>query len=84
MTMDIATADPVLIADRNVFEIAAGRVRPGHVLLNGLVLAVDGLDFHFGHATVETADSPEQPVTVLGRVTEEVLEAARQAHLDRA
>jgi hypothetical protein len=73
----LVIAEPVTIPDRNVFEIAAGRVRPGHVLINGLVLEVDDLVFYFAHSMVEIADSPEQPVTVLGKVSPEVLAAAQ-------
>lgn len=78
-TLDLTIAGPALIPDRNVFEIAAGRVRPGYVLINGLVLDVDDLVFHFAHNAVEIADSPGQPVTVLGRVSAEILAAARNA-----
>lgn len=75
--MTVAIAEPALIADRNVFEISASRVRAGHVLLNGLVVDVDDLTFHFMHCTVEVADTPDQPVTVIGRVSAAVLAAAR-------
>lgn len=82
--MDLAIAGPALIPDRNIFEIAAGRVRPGHVLINGLVLDVDDLAFRFAHNTVEFADSPDQPVTVLGKVSAEILAAAWHASRNRA
>lgn len=75
--MDIAIANPVLIPDRNVFEIAASRVRPGHVLINGLVLAADDLAFHFAHNAIEIADSADQPVTVLGSVSPATLARAQ-------
>lgn len=78
--VDLSIAGPALIPDRNVFEIAASRVRSGHVLINGLVLDVDNLAFYFAHNTIEIADSPDQPVTVLGRVSPQVLAAARQAN----
>lgn len=75
--MDLSIAGPALIPDRNIFEIAADRIRPGHVLVNGLVLDVSDLTFHFAHNTVEVADTPEQPITVLGKVSAEILMAAR-------
>lgn len=80
--VDLAIAQPVAIPDRNIFEIAAGRIRPGHVLVNGLVLDVDDLTFHFAHNCVEIADNPEQPVTVLGGVSAAVLTAAQNARLE--
>jgi hypothetical protein len=80
--VNLSIAGPALIPDRNVFEIAASRVRPGHVLINGLVLDVDNLAFSFAHNTIEIAASPDQPVTVLGRVSPEVLAAAR--HVGRS
>lgn len=79
LTVDLTVAQPVAIPDRNVFEIAACRISPGDVLINGLVLDVDDLAFHFAHCTVEIADGPEQPVTVLGRMSAEVLNLARNA-----
>jgi hypothetical protein len=79
-TPELAIADPASIPDRNVFEIAASRIRPGHVLINGLVLGVDDLTFHFAHSTIEVADSPDQPVTVLGKVSAQILAAAQRLH----
>jgi hypothetical protein len=79
MRLTGAIQTPTPIPDRNIVDIAASQVRPGHVLVNGLVLAVEDLGFCFSHGTVECPDSPDQPVTVLGSVSPAILAAARYA-----
>lgn len=80
MSVETVFTPPVAIPDRHVLNVPARTIVPGYVLLYGVVVAVDddGQTLHTADGNVTVTDSPDEMVTVLGRVSPIILAACQE------